>query len=74
MDASKAQHAPETVAVKLLADRAGWFWPEPLYAGQTYDLPVDVAAYLVGLGVAVLVPPAEPTEAPAADSTPKRKR
>jgi len=52
MDAGKAQHAPNTVSITMLADRHGWFWPAPLTAGETYELPVDVAEYLVGLNVA----------------------
>jgi hypothetical protein len=52
MDAGKVQHAPATATITMLADRHGWFWPAPLVAGETYDLPVDVAEYLVGLNVA----------------------
>lgn len=38
--------------IKMLAFRQGYFYPEPLYEGQEYDLQDSTAKYLIELGVA----------------------
>lgn len=42
--------------IKMLAFRQGYFYTEPLYEGQEYDLQDSTAKYLIELGVAVAVP------------------
>jgi hypothetical protein len=48
----------------MTADRQGWFWPTPLAAGQEYDLPADVANYLVEVGAALLIADQPPASTP----------
>ncbi len=66
--------------IRMKEFRQGWFHPEPLEAGQVYDLPDKTAAYLLDLKVAETVPEPAPDEEdlpfsePPAKPKPKGKR
>jgi hypothetical protein len=64
MDAIQATPQAVMQRVRMTADRQGWFWPTPLAAGQEYDLPADVANYLVEVGAALLIADQPPASTP----------